>query len=225
MAYGPLWIEMAGLPCLVVGGGAVAARKIAALREAGARVSVIGRELHPGLEALAEAGELRYLGAEYTDRSLDGVSLVFAATSDPDLNRRVAENARARGVWVNVVDRPEEGTFLVPATVRRGDLVIGVSTGGRSPALAARVRERLEAEFGPEYAVFLDVMGRIRERLLAAGRGRAGNREQFRGLVDSPLLEAIRGKDAAAADAAIRDVLGEPMNLSDLGVRLDAEAS
>ena len=224
MRYWPVNLDLEGRTCLVVGGGEVGERKVRALLESGARVRLVSRELTSGLSDLARSGQVDHVGAEYRIEHLSGVVLVFAATSDADLNTRLSQEARTRGLWVNVVDQPELCTFIVPASVSRGDLTISVSTGGRSPALAKRVRARLEEEFGPEYAVFLQLMGLVRTRILAAGRPASENRVLFRRLVDSPLLDRLAAADWEGAEKILTQTLGEDFAFNYLGFDIDGEA-
>jgi precorrin-2 dehydrogenase / sirohydrochlorin ferrochelatase len=143
---------------VVVGGGAVAARKARTLHEAGAEVVVVSPEVHP---------QLRDLGVEVRERpyepgDLEGADLAFAATDRREVNAAVAREAHARGVRVNVADRPVEGDFAVPSTLRRGGLQVAVSTGGASPTLARRIRGELEEVFGPEWAGVVEELEAVR---------------------------------------------------------------
>ena len=208
MKYLPLNMDVKGRTCLVVGGGEVASRKVATLLEFGARVHLVARELNSELQALVVRGRVQSLGPEYQIDHLKGVALVFAATSDQEINQKVSRDAMAAGILVNVVDQPELCSFIVPASVVRGDLVISVSSSGASPALAARLRQRLENEFGPEYDDFLRLMAVIRPKLLAEGRGHKENRSLFRALVDSDLLDLLAERNYGAVDQVLADVLG-----------------
>jgi precorrin-2 dehydrogenase/sirohydrochlorin ferrochelatase len=216
--YLPIFLDLKNRPCLVVGGGVVGQRKVEKLLAVQAAVRLVSRELVPALEELRASGRVVYLGPEFEEGHLDGVHLVFVCTSDPGLNRRISLEARKRGVEVNVADQPELCTFIVPAVVERGDLVLAVSTSGASPALSARLRARLEKEFGPEYAVFLQLMRRIRERARAGGGASEGNRELYYRLVDSDLLTALAAGDRGRADAILTRILGPGYTLDRLGL-------
>jgi precorrin-2 dehydrogenase/sirohydrochlorin ferrochelatase len=154
---------------------------------------------------------------------LEGAVLVIAATDDAGANRRVGAACRARGIPVNAVDQPEDCTFIVPAVVRRGDLLLAVSTSGRSPALARAVREELEARFGPEYADFLALMGSVREEVLARGREQKENQALFQSLVQSELLDAVRRKDWPSAAAILTEILGTPWREEDVRSRIQKD--
>jgi precorrin-2 dehydrogenase/sirohydrochlorin ferrochelatase len=158
----PIYLDIVGTTCLVVGGGQVAARKVEGLLEAGARVRILSPTLLPELAERAARGEVEAVLETYHPRYLDTAWLVFAATNDRAVNHQVAADARARGRPVNVADQPEDGTFLVPATVQRGQLCISVSTGGRSPALARKLCAEIEARFGPEYSELLTLYEQMR---------------------------------------------------------------
>ncbi len=145
MDHFPLFANLTDRPCLVVGGGAVAARKVALLHRAGARITVIAPRLEAELGRRAAAGEIDWVEGRFRPDSVTGQRIVIAATDDERVNRRVVEAARAAGAWVNVVDRPELSDFISPALIDRSPLLVAVSTGGAMPVLARRVRAWLEA--------------------------------------------------------------------------------
>ncbi|MGB9886395.1 MAG: precorrin-2 dehydrogenase/sirohydrochlorin ferrochelatase family protein [Moorellales bacterium] len=164
-AYYPVCLDLNNRECLVVGGGKVAERKVLGLLDCGARVRVVGPDLTPGLRQLADAGRIEHHRGEFDPAALEGAALVIAATDRPELNARVAREAQARGMLVNVVDEPEQGNFLVPATLRQGPLTVSVSTSGLSPLLARRIRDHLASHVNPEYAELLLTVGRLRRWL------------------------------------------------------------
>ncbi|MEK7848331.1 MAG: bifunctional precorrin-2 dehydrogenase/sirohydrochlorin ferrochelatase, partial [Chloroflexota bacterium] len=151
--YYPVFLQLRGRLCVVVGGGEVAQRKVEALVEAGARVRVISPSLSPRLSQLAASGQVGAEPRPYATGALKGAFLAIAATDDPEANRQVVREARRRRVLLNVVDEPRACSFIMPSVVRRGELVLAISTGGLSPALSRKVREDLEAHFGAEYAL------------------------------------------------------------------------
>lgn len=168
-SYPIVLTDLAGARCVVVGSGAVAERKVAGLLEAGARPTVISPTLTATLAAWHEAGRIAHVARPYAEGDLDGVSLAFAATDDPAVNGRVAADARLLGALVNVADDPAAGSFHTVGAVRRGDLLLTVSTGGQSPAFAAYLRAELAERYGPEYAGVLAAAAGAR-RLPAAAR-------------------------------------------------------
>jgi len=213
----PIFAVIEDKPCLVVGGGAVGERKVLDLLEAGARVTVLSLSLTPVLAELAAAGGLRYLKEDFTPEHLQGMVLVMAATDDRGLNARVSAAAQERGLWVNVADDPEFCTFIVPAQVRRGDLTLAISTGGASPALARKLREELQQQFGPEYRPYLALLKGLRTRLLSERRNHPENAALFHRLVNSPLREMVAQGDRARVVALLQELLGDALSPQVLG--------
>ncbi len=150
---------------VVVGGGQVAARKVEALLAAGAAVTVISPALDPHLEELVQTACVEWLCRAYQDGDLEGAFLVISATDNPDVNQAVWQEAERRGCLVNVVDEPERCNFIVPAVVRRGEVLAALTTGGASPALAHRLRQRLEAWLTPGYADLAAILAELRPEL------------------------------------------------------------
>jgi precorrin-2 dehydrogenase/sirohydrochlorin ferrochelatase len=209
----PIFAVIAGKDCLVVGGGAVGERKVADLLAAGAKVTVVSRTLTPALGALAARGEIRYLQEDFAPRHLEGMALALGATEDPRVNAAVSAAAQALGVWVNIADAPELCTFMVPAQVRRGDLIVAISTGGASPALARKIREELEIHLGPEYGPYLALLQGVRARVLKERRGDPQNSAFFRRLVDSPLRQALARRDREEVLRLLQETLAATLSL------------
>ncbi len=151
-SYYPIFLNISGKKCLVVGGGQVALRKVRTFLEHRANVEVISPDLCLELSQLVEGGEISVLRREYRTGDLKDVLIAIAATNDSQTNLKVADEARRNVVLVNVVDDAENSNFILPSYVRRGDVTIAISTAGRSPALARKIRTRLEKDFGDEYA-------------------------------------------------------------------------
>ncbi|MBC8163011.1 MAG: bifunctional precorrin-2 dehydrogenase/sirohydrochlorin ferrochelatase [Roseiflexaceae bacterium] len=162
-AYPLLLTELDCVRVVVIGGGAVAERKVVGLIEGGAYPHVISPRLTSRLHALEQAGALAWLPRVYVEGDLIGAALALAATDDRAVNACVAAEARQLGILLNVADAPKEGNFTTTATVRRGDLVLAVTTCGASPALAATIRRELEAQYGPEYALLLAELRELRD--------------------------------------------------------------
>ncbi len=147
---------------MVVGGGEVALRKVKALLEFRANVDVVSPELCPELTALAESGQIRVFRRHYQPGDLQGALIAIAATDNSDINQKVVKEARSKAVLVNVVDDAGNSDFIAPSYIRRGDVTIAISTAGRSPALARKLRTRLEKDFGDEYASLALLMNEVR---------------------------------------------------------------
>jgi len=220
MSYYPIFLQLEGMTALVVGGGGVARRKVETLLGFGAKVSIVARELAPELNRLIHDGEIRFLGEEMEDRFFDDVSLVIAATDDAGLNHRVSEGARTRGLLINAVDQPADCTFIVPSIVRKGDLMIAISTSGKSPALSKKIRKGLEAQFGDEYADFLRLMGDLRRGLLAMGLPQKENSRIFHEIVDSPIIEALARGDRETVAATLKQILPADMDIGSITGRI-----
>jgi precorrin-2 dehydrogenase/sirohydrochlorin ferrochelatase len=154
----PIFLDLSDRRCVVVGGGEVANRKARKLLQARARVVVVSPEVGAALESVAVEVHRR----PYREGDLEGAYLAFAATDSREVNAAVAREAKERGIPVNVADRPSEGDFALPSTLRRGKLQVAVSTGGASPTLARKIKDELEEVFGPEWAGIVEELGRNR---------------------------------------------------------------
>jgi precorrin-2 dehydrogenase/sirohydrochlorin ferrochelatase len=163
-----MFLKLEGRRCLVVGAGNVAEGKIAGLVETGARVLVIATWALPAITKWAEAGQIDLQLRPFSAEDFDGVFLAVVATASADLNNQIYREAQLRGVLCNVVDVPELCDFYYPAVVRRGDLQIAISTNGQSPALAKRLREQLEQQFGPTYAEWVAELGETRKLVMTS---------------------------------------------------------
>ena len=162
ITYYPVFLNVKGKKCVVVGGGQVALRKVRVMLEHGADVEVISPDLCPELAKLSASGEIRALGRDYQAGDLKNAFVAIAATDNSEINRRVVAEARRKSVLVNVVDDAENSDFIVPSYLRRGEITIAVSTGGTSPALARKIRSKLEKELGNEYALLVGLIGEVR---------------------------------------------------------------
>jgi precorrin-2 dehydrogenase/sirohydrochlorin ferrochelatase len=218
MKYYPIFLRVAQRPCLVVGGGAVAAQKVVALLRAEAVVTVVSPELTAALRALAATGRIQHHARPYVAGDVRGFVLVYAATGEESVDRQIAAEAAAAGTLINIVDRPELCGFIAPAILERGDLIIATSTSGAVPAMAKRIRQDLESIFGEEYAVALQVLGRVRQQLAHSTRTPAERRRIVTALVASPLVELLRAHKAAEVDRLLAATVGEDTSLASLGL-------
>jgi len=216
MRYFPIQLDIRGRACLVVGGGGVGTRKAKSLIACGGKVTVVSPTVTSELQDLAAAGALRVLQREYVGDDLQGMFLVMGATDDERLNRRIRTDAEHLKILCNIADRPEQCDFILPAVVQRGDLIVTVSTSGRSPALAKKLRQDLQAQFGDEYTAFLDLMGAIRKRLLAEAHAPEEHKPIFERLVHSNILTWIREGRRNDIDRLLAEVLGDGWRADDL---------
>jgi len=204
----PINVNLEGAQVLLVGGGAVAERRVERLLKAGARIRVVCPSATPALLALADRGSIALVARPFEPSDLDGVVLAFAATDDPAVNHRVADEARARGILVNVADDPLFCDFTLPACVIRDSLVLTVSTNARSPGLSAAMRRRLEAQFGPEWGTLTAILSDARPDLLRLGLSASEVTDRILRILDSGVLDLLRAGDVAAARRRIREGLG-----------------
>jgi len=219
MRYYPIYLDMRGRNALVVGGGAVGSRKAQTLLRAGARVTVVSPQVTAAIRSLADTGELTWHERPYRASDMQTMFLVFSATDDPDLNHRIEADATRHHVLCNFADAPDRGHFILPSIVARGDLLVSISTSGKSPAVARRLRQEMEAYFGEEYAPFLRLMGAIREHLLARTHAPEDHRKIFDRLIDGGLLALVKAGDREGVDTLLESILGDGFNAECLSVR------
>lgn len=211
----PVMMNLQDEQVIVVGGGRVGLRKVLGLLDAGAKVVVISPELIDGLRELVEQGRIEWVAKSFDESLLDLYSqaqLVFGTTSSRDVNVAVHRAAVYRKMPCNIADVPDLCTFIVPAVITQGDLMIAVSTGGASPALARRIREDLEKLFGPEYASLTKLMADIRKQVLNTGTSSDENRKLFLDLIDSEILAALRENDRQRAMDILKTILPREVN-------------
>jgi precorrin-2 dehydrogenase/sirohydrochlorin ferrochelatase len=170
MAFYPVFLDLAGRACVVVGGGIVAERRVASLLTAGAGVTVVSPEVTPALADLAAAGRIRHVARPYRPGDLDGAGLAFTAVDDPGVSPAVALEARERAVWLNAADDQGHCDFILPGLVRRGLLTVAVGSGAASPALTRALREHLDSVLGTEWEALGELAAAARRELRAAGR-------------------------------------------------------
>jgi len=207
VAYYPLFLDLKGEKVLVVGGGRVAERKIKGLLDAGARVYVVAKELSPSLKKLEALSAIGYLGKDFDPAHLEGIRLLFVATNDRELNQSISSFAKGKGLWVNVVDRPELCNFIVPSSIRRGEVTVAISSGRHSPALSKFLRERLENLLPLGLGDFALFMGLLRKRVLALGLGSEKDKEIFQQIVGSDIMERILEGDFESAKGICKNRL------------------
>jgi len=208
LSYYPVYLKLDGKKCLVVGGGRIAERKVNSLLESGAQVYVVSPVLTEWLEEIASKDMITVIRRNYTTTDLENAFLVIGATDLQAINTRVARDCHDRNILVNIVDNPGNCNFIVPAVFRQGSLSISISTDGKSPMLAKRIREELKSEFGPEYHEFLELMGNLREQVIAKFPDEKQRRDVFKELVYSDILELLKDGQGEKVKERISYVFG-----------------
>ena len=188
--YYPAFLNLEGRPCIVIGGGAIAERKVKGLLESGARVTVVSPNVTARLQRRIDKSQIDHIRREYRDRDYAGMYLLIAATDNMALNREIGIKAHESGLIVNVVDDPEYCDFVAPSIVRRGDITFAISTAGASPALARWLRRRIEIQYPPEYGSLASVLSQVRSQVRKEGRRISPSRWQKS--IDQELLDLIK---------------------------------
>ena len=209
MRYYPIHLDIRDRDCLVVGGGSVGTRKTETLLDCGAKVTVISPRASGKLIELAQAGSFSLKNRAYRKTDLEGKFLVIGATDDETLNQQISHDADSRNILCNIADRPHVCNFILPSIVRRGDLVITISTSGKSPALSKHLRKNLEDQFGVEYDQFLQLMGSIRKKLLRQSHEPEVHKQLFNQLINNGLLDLIRDGKKKEINQLLRQTLGD----------------
>jgi precorrin-2 dehydrogenase / sirohydrochlorin ferrochelatase len=209
MRYYPIYLDIKDRNCLVVGGGSVGTRKVETLLECGAKVTVVSIDAAETLKKFSDRSVIQLKERAFQSADLDNMFLVIGATDNEALNFEIYAVARRRGVLCNIADRPEACDFILPSIVNRGDLIIAISTSGKSPAFAKKLRKQLETQFGNEYAEFLDLMGAIRKKLLSKDHAPEAHKHLFEQLIEKDLVQMIKNADLENINALLLDVLGD----------------
>lgn len=191
MSYYPINLRIAGRLCLVIGGGPVALRKVKGLLEAEARVRVISPLVEPELRRMSELRAIEWLEREYVEGDLRGAFLAFAVTDNSSVQAMILKEAERSTVLLNSADDPQRSDFHVPAHFRRGKMLITVSTGGGSPALAKRIREQLEGSIAPEYEAVVELLSLVREQVVIRNADSAAHGELFRRLLHAGVVDLL----------------------------------
>ena len=208
MDYLPLHIDLRGEDCLVVGGGALALRKIELLLKASAAVTVVAKACCDAVHGLARSGAVQLTERAYRSTDSDGRRLVIAATDDATINAQIYADCQARAIWVNTVDAPDLCSAIFPAIVDRGPVQVSVSTGGRSPTLARIVRGWIEARLPPRLGALADFAAKRRERVAAAVPELGRRRAVWEQVINGPAAERLLAGDTAGAEGAFEAALG-----------------
>jgi precorrin-2 dehydrogenase / sirohydrochlorin ferrochelatase len=212
----PVNLNIKDAACVIIGGGEVARRKIGELLSCQAKVIVISPEVGPAILNMAQLGRIVWHARGYQRGDLSGAFMAFAATDNRQVQQEIAAEARESKILFNSVDDPEDCSFQVPARVRRGDFLITVSTGGGSPALAAKLRRQLALEYGKEYKQLVDLLGQIRRIIVVDGKTSESHKVLFERLLDLNIINRIRKKEWSALASDLREVLPGDTNVENL---------
>jgi precorrin-2 dehydrogenase/sirohydrochlorin ferrochelatase len=207
MDFYPIMVDIKQRPCTVIGGGTIAERKTETLMACGAQVRVISPEFTPVLLQWATEGRITTIPRLYQDGDLEYAFLVISATDNMAVNAAVADEANLRRILLNVVDIPQLCNFIVPAVVQKGPLVIAVSTGGTSPAMAKKIRQDLDIMFGPEYGVFLQLLGSMRNEVKGHFATQAERQKLWEAVIESDILAIIAAGKIDEAEEKIRHAI------------------
>jgi siroheme synthase-like protein len=206
--YYPVYIQLHQQPCVVIGGGKIAEGKVEGLLASQAKVTVVSPDLTRRLQELAEEKQIHYVARAYQSGDLTGAFMVICATDQTEINHQVWQEANANHQLVNVVDDTPRCNFIAPSILRKGDLTLAISTSGKAPALAVRLKERLQREIGPEYERFLELAGDLREPLAQHIPDFETRKAIWYELVDSEILDVLARGDETLARAIISRVVG-----------------
>jgi precorrin-2 dehydrogenase/sirohydrochlorin ferrochelatase len=224
MQHYPVYLDLTGRPCFVIGGCATAEEKVKGLVAAGAKVTVISPDLTPPLSGLVVEGRIDSLARRYRRGDLRAAFLVVVVGQPPAVTQAVWEETRGRNVLVNTLDDVPHCDFIAPSIVRRGDLAVAISTSGRAPALAVRLRQKLERELGPEHARFLEIAGMLRAPLARRWPDFETRKALWYRLVDSDVIHLLRRGSERQAMERIREILDvHPEPVPTVAVPLEAE--
>jgi siroheme synthase-like protein len=222
MRYYPVFLDIADKPVVVIGGGNIAHQKMENLLAAGAKVTVISPELNEEMTLLRDGGKFMHLSRPYEPGDIQGYELAFVATDDHEENRRVWQEGRERHIWVNAVDDIPNCDFIMPGIVKKGDLIVAISTSGTSPAMARKMREDIQAFLSDEDAELLDLAAEIRRELREQGVAVKGcehcmrnNNDVWNAALDGEVKKALGEGKRAQAKARILNLLLSPSGQHD----------
>ncbi len=216
MRYYPVNLDIQNRKCLVVGGGSVGTRKVMTLVECGAVVTVVSSDVAEELLELAEKKMIELKKRPYESSDIDGMFLVIGATDNEELNRQINKDAEHQNKLCNIADRPEACNFVLPSIVNRGNLVIAISTSGKSPAFAKKMRQDLEKEFGEEYDEFLQLMGAIRKKALSEKHEPEAHKHLFEQLINRGLVDMVRNHDEERINSLLLEIFGQGYRFEEL---------
>jgi len=208
MKYYPINLSIKKKNCLVVGGGQVSLRKVKRLVTCEANIRIISPQVLPQLVEISQTYSIDIQYRKIQANDLDNIFMVVAATNDESVNTSIAGWARKRNVLCNIADQPDASDFTLPSIIEQGDLIITISTNGKSPAVSKFIRKRLQNEFGQEYATLLNMMGKLRHILTTEISCQNERQKIFRSLIDSPILESLKRNDLNNVSNTCQELTG-----------------
>lgn len=216
MTLYPINLNISGQLCVVIGGGAVATRKTSSLLACDARVRVVSPQLSAGIRHLVETNRIKWLPRVYKTGDLRGAILAFALTDSPEVQSQIAVEANDLGIPINIGDNPAASTFHTAAIIRRGELLISISTGGGSPALAGAIRQELELHYGPEYGALVTLLGEIRKLRQGQSTSRKHHKLLVEKILQTEILALLRNKDWPQLQILLCEILPQDMDVNDI---------
>jgi siroheme synthase-like protein len=207
----PVYLNLKGKRVVVIGGSEVAERKIESLLDSGASVLVISPEVTARIASLSEQKQIEIRNRRYVQGDCSGAVLIFSATGDPEISRAVYQEATALGVFINTADQPEQCSFIMPAVIRRGNISVAISTNGTSPALAARLRQKVSGVIGPEYARLAELLSRIRPEIRRKVRGEEQRKALHYRIIDSDIISLLKQDDSTPAEELLKEIVEDFM--------------
>lgn len=208
MSFYPVNLQINNRSCLVVGGGSVAERKVQSLLAAGASVAVLSPEITEALADMARERRITYISRCYQHGDIGGFFIVICATNNKEVNQWIADEANQAGALVNVIDAPENGNFVVPSQIARGDLLLTVSTNGKSPALAKKIGAQLAQQYGPEYGLYLDLLAKARLKIKEVISSSKERELFWRQMIDDQVINLLKEGKIQEAEAKINNAIG-----------------
>lgn len=208
MRYYPIYLDLKGRNVAVIGGGKVAERKVKTLISSAAKVTLVSPVLTPGLKRLLAAGTIKHIKRKYRKGDLDNAIMGIVATDDRTTNEEIVSSIKDVNTLINIADIPDRSNFILPSIIERGDLLISISTSGKSPAFAKQIRRELEKVFGKEYILFTRVLGQVRKRLLEDIHSEKKRRSIFQRLVKSDVLRLLKDGKKSGAEILLKDITG-----------------
>lgn len=204
----------------MAGGGSVARRKVRSLLDSGAMVEVVSPDVDEKIRAWTENESLKIITDHYQTSYLEGAFLVVAATDDKEVNRKIGADAHKRNILCNIVDNPDLSDFIVPAVARRNGIAVAVSTSGKSPALARRLKDLILRQLPESYVVLNDILGALRSHQAMKQGASSDHKELWRAILDSPILEKIADGSTHEVESILSNILGQKVTLEELKVNL-----